>query len=404
MRIAICSDNFYPELSGISDSVISLAKELAKRGHQIHFYAPRYSAAEFAKSNLPDRELDLGPNVGFTRFVSSYFGSGSGQGRMVLPYGLRWLQVREFDPDVIHTQTFFGVGMEALLASRALHKPLVGTNHTAIKSFLIYNPIKTKWMDTGIIKYVNWFYGRCEIVTAPSRSVFTEMEAEGFHKNGIALSNPIETEIFKPLANRDALRKKFKIGENAIIHAGRLAKERSIDVMIRALPLVRRTIPDAELVFSGRGADEQEFRKLAKDLGVENAVKFLGFLDQPELVEVYNAGKVFAITSTSDTQSMVMMQAMACGIPVVGVNARALPEYINETNGFIVDPGDPTALAERLVAVLKDPKLEATLGAGGRKTALQFSPERIADRWEAIYRAAIDRHGERRARERSGNR
>jgi 1,2-diacylglycerol 3-alpha-glucosyltransferase len=392
MRIAIFSDNFYPELSGISDSIISLAKELAKRGHQIHFYVPYYSPAEFAKSNLPDRELDLGPNVGFTRFVSSYFGSGSGQGRMVLPYGLRWLQVREFDPDVIHTQTFFGVGMEALIASRVLRKPLVGTNHTAIKSFLIYNPIKTKWMDTGIIKYVNWYYARCEIVTAPSRSVFTEMEAEGFHKNGIAMSNPIETEIFKPLTNRAALRKKFKLSENAIVHAGRLAKERSIDVMIKALPLVKKSIPDAELVFSGRGADEQEFRKLAKDLGVADSVKFLGFLDQPDLVEVYNAGKVFAITSTSDTQSMVMMQAMACGIPVIGVNARALPEYINETNGFIVEPGDPVALAERLTAVLKDAKLEAKLGAGGRKTALQFSPERIADRWEVIYRNAIEQH------------
>ncbi len=401
MRIAIFSDNFYPELSGISDSVISLAKELAKRGHKIHFYAPRYSAAEFAKSNLPDRELDLGPNVGFTRFVSSYFGSGSGQGRMVLPYFFRWLQVRAFNPDVIHTQTFFGVGMESLLASRALRKPLVGTNHTAIKSFLIYNPIKTKWMDTGIVKYVNWYYAQCEIVTAPSRSVFTEMEAEGFHKNGIALSNPIETEIFKPLGNRAALQKKYKIGEFAIIHAGRLAKERSVDIMIKALPLVKKSVPEAELVFSGRGADEQEFRKLAADLGVEDSVKFLGFLDQPNLVEVYNAGKVFAITSTSDTQSMVMMQAMACGLPVVGVNARALPEYINETNGFVVEPGDPATLAERLVAVLKDPKLEDKLGAGGRKTALQYSPEKIADRWEAIYHAAIDRHSERRARESS---
>jgi 1,2-diacylglycerol 3-alpha-glucosyltransferase len=400
MRIAICSDNFYPELSGISDSVISLAKELAKRGHQIHFYAPYYSPTEFKKSNLPDRELDLGPNVGFTRFASSYFGSGSGQGRMVLPYFLRWFQFPKFDPDVIHVQTFFGVGMEALVAAKILKKPLVGTNHTAIKSFLIYNPIKTKWMDTGIIKYVNWFYARCEIVTAPSRSVFTEMEAEGFHKNGIALSNPIETEIFKPLANRAAFRKKFNIGDQAIIHAGRLAKERSIDVMIKALPLVKKSIPDAELVFSGRGADEQEFRALAKDLGVADSVKFLGFLNQQDLVEVYNAGKVFAITSTSDTQSMVMMQAMACGIPVVGVNARALPEYINKTNGFIVEPGDPAALAKQLVAILKDAKLEATLGAGGRKTALQFSPERIADRWEAIYRAAIDRHKERRANQR----
>lgn len=395
MRIALFSDNFYPELSGISDSIISLATELAKRGHVIRFYAPKYSAAEFAKSNLPAREIDLGPQVSVTRFVSTYYGSGSGQGRMVLPYFFRWLQVVPFKPDVIHTQTFFGCGMEAMIAGWALRVPIVGTNHTAIKNFLIYSPIKTKWMDTGIIKYVNWYYERCEIVTAPSQSVFTEMDESGFKKKGMPLSNPIETEIFKPLRNRTALRKKFGLGEHAIIHAGRLAKERSIDIMIRALPLVRRAIPDAELVFSGRGADEPEFRRLATELGVADSVKFLGFLDQATLVEAYNAGKVFAITSTSDTQSMVMMQAMACGLPVVGVNARALPEYINRDNGFVVEPENPEALAKQLIAILKNPALEKKLGEGGRKTALQFSPEKIADRWEQIYREAIENHGKR---------
>lgn len=392
MRIAIFSDNFYPELSGISDSVISLAKELAKRDHQVHFYAPEYSVTDYRKSKVEDAELDLGPNVGVTRFASFFFGSGSGQGRAVIPYGLRFLKVAPFNPDVIHTQSFFGVGFEALLASRILHKPLVGTNHTAIKSFLIYNPIKTAWMDAGIVKYVNWYYERCITVTAPSRSVFHEMEEVGFKKKGIPLSNPIETEIFKPLANRETLRKKWKLGEFPIVHAGRLARERSIDVMIRALPLIKKSIPKAELVFSGRGADEQEFRDLAKKLGVENSVKFLGFLDQTHLVEVMNAAKAFAITSTSDTQSMVMMQAMACGIPVVGVNARALPEYINDANGFVVEPGDPAALAEKLFTVLKSAALEKKLGAGGRKTALQFSPEKIADRWEAIYRGAIEEY------------
>lgn len=390
MRIAIFSDNFYPELSGISDSIVSLATELTKRGHQVRFFVPKYSTEDYKKSNLPNEEINLGPNVSVTRFRAFFFGSGSGQGRMVWPYFLRFFQVQPFKPDVIHTQTFFGCGMEGMMASWVLRIPIVGTNHTAIKGFLIYNPIKTKWMDAFIVKYVNWYYERCEIVTAPSQSVFTEMDQSGFKKDGIPLSNPIETEIFKPLANRGTeLRKKYKLGEFPIIHAGRLANERSIDVMIRALPIVKKSVPEAELVFSGRGADEQEFRLLAKELGVEDSVKFLGFLDQADLVEVYNAGKVFAITSTVDTQSMVMMQAMSCGLGVVGVRARALPEFINDTNGFVVEPGDSAALADRLVTILKDPALEKKLGEGGRKTALQFSPEKIADRWEAIYREAI---------------
>ena len=162
--------------------------------------------------------------------------------------------------------------------------------------------------------------------------------------------------------------------------------------MIRALPLVQKKIPEAELVFAGRGADEQDFRDLAKSLGVEKSVKFLGFVDQPHLVEVMNAGKAFAITSTADTQSMVMMQAMSCGVPVVGVNARALPEYINAKNGFIVEPNNPLALAERTIEILRDQKLQKRLGSGGRETALRFSPPEIAEKWERIYEEVIRKY------------
>ncbi len=393
MKIALFSDNFYPELSGISDSLISLSKELSKRGHRIHFYVPKYSEADYKLSNEPHREPDLGPNVEITRFSGIHFNTGSGQGRGVIPNGLRFLEVKKFNPDVIHTQTFFGLGFEALLASRFLHKPLVGTNHTATKEFLRYNPFKSAWTDALILKYVNWYYERCVIVTGPSRSVFKEMEETGFKKKGVPLSNPIATDIFKPLRNRAALRKKWKLGNCPIIHAGRLAKERSIDVIIHALPFVKKEIPEAELMIAGRGADEQGLRDLAKALKVESSVRFPGFVDQPHMVEIMNAGKVFAITSTADTQSMVMMQAMACGVPVVGVNARALPEYINKENGFVVEPNDPQALAARIIQILKNPQLQKTLGAGGRKTALRYSPPEIAKRWEAIYAEAIKNYG-----------
>lgn len=403
MKIALFSDNFYPELSGISDSIISLSKQLAAHGHKVHLYVPWYSPEDYKKSNLPTTELNLGPNVEFSRWPSIFFGAGSGQGRAVVPLGLRSREVAQFNPNVIHTQTFFGCGLEALWASRFLHKPLVGTNHTATKEFLRYNPVKAEWTDALVLRYVNWYYSQCLTVTAPSQSVFNEMAETGFKHSpkGIPLSNPIETDIFKPApargeGTRAALRKKWNMSNYAIVHAGRLDVLRSIDVMIRALPLVKKEVPEAELVFAGRGVDEPDFRALAASLGVANSVRFLGFVDQPHLVELMNAGKVFAITSTADTQSMVMMQAMACGTPVVGVNARALPEYISETgadaNGFVVEPGNPQALAARLIEILKSPTLQKKLGAGGRATALRFSPPEIAKRWEGIYEEAIARY------------
>ena len=107
MRIAIFSDNFYPELSGISDSVLALARTLARRGHFIRFYVPYYSEKNYAAINVPFRELDLGPNVSVHRLFSIPFAMGTEQGRAVIPSGINIRDAARFAPDVLHTQMYF---------------------------------------------------------------------------------------------------------------------------------------------------------------------------------------------------------------------------------------------------------------------------------------------------------
>src|SRR6185437_7267368 len=124
MRIAIFSDNFYPELSGISDSVISLAKNLGLRGHTVRFFVPAYAHDDYVAAGVPETEPDLGPNVSVERFGSfPYHGTGTGHARFVIPSEQRGRAVAQFAPDVIHTQLFFGVGMEAVISSLSLGVP-----------------------------------------------------------------------------------------------------------------------------------------------------------------------------------------------------------------------------------------------------------------------------------------
>ena len=405
MRIAIFSDNFYPELSGISDSIIALSKDLAKRGHFIDFYVPNYPQEDYDRINIPYKEIDLGPNIHVVRFLSFPYGkgAGTGQGRFVVPNGFRAATVFRFHPDVIHSQLFFGVGLEAIFAARMLRRPVIGTNHTAIKEFLKYSPIQQSWFTNGILKYVNWYYERCELVTAPSHSVFDEMTALGFKNVKMrVISNPIDTQTFQPLVRNTptgksnvALKKKLGFAKHVIFSAGRLSDDKNPDVLIKALPFVKKDVPDAMLVFAGNGTSREKLAQLAERLGVKDSVKFLGFVEKSKLVEAYSASEVFAIASTSDTQSLVMMQAMACGVPVVGVRARALPEYINEKNGFVVEPGDARAMADRLVQLLKDPKLAKSLGDGGLAYTSQFSEPAIAADWEKIYKDVIESYNKR---------
>ncbi len=392
VRIALFSDNFYPELSGISDSIISLAKELCARRHNINFYVPRYSIANYRKVGLPVEEIELGEKIKVTRLFSLPYDTGTGQGRVVIPTGLRWLCVKKFKPDIIHTQLFFTVGLEALIASKLLQVPIVGTNHTAITEFARYAPIHTRAIENMLIRYVNWYYGKCDFVTAPSKSVGDEMIQFGFSGKTKVISNPIDTKTFSPSPQKTELKNKLGFSKSTVIHAGRLAEERKIDVILKAVASAQREIPELELVIAGGGSDEKRLRLLAHSLGIENSVKFLGVLTKPKLAEAYNASEIFAITSTADTQSLVMMQAMACGLPVIGVRARAFPEYINSENGILIEPGDDKALAEKIIFLFKHADIRKKLGYGAREYSTQFSAPEIAGQWEKIYEEVIKRY------------
>ncbi len=389
MKIAIFSDNFYPEISGISDSIISLAKELAERGHEIRFYVPRYPAKCHTKVGLKCEEINFGENISVKRLFSVPYPSGTGQGRAVIPNPFVYFNVKKFNPDIIHTQLFFGAGLDALLCSKILKKSIIGTNHTAVTEFVKYSPIKSKWVANMMLRYVNWYYGKCDFITAPSRSVVDEMKFYGFNKESHVISNPVDIQTFTPLPNKNWLRKKFGFGDHTVIHAGRLSPERKIDVIVKAMSLVKKEFPEAELVIAGNGTARMELESLAAKLGIASLVKFMGFLEKPILAEAYNAAEIFAITSTSDTQSMVMMQAMASGLPIIGVKARALPEYINKNNGILIEPGDYETLAQKIIFLLKNPEVRKNLGGGARKFAMNFGSESIAKAWEKIYEKAI---------------
>lgn len=387
MRVAIYSDNFYPELSGISDSVILLAKNLAKRGHQIDFFAPHYAVRNFKIANLEPIELDLGENIKIHRLFSIPFPAPTKQGRLVIPTLKSWFYFKKNLPDIIHTQDFFGAGIEALITARFLKIPLIGTSHTPITEFVPKAVRKNRLLRDACLHFVSWYYNRCEYVTAPSNGILEEMKTYGFKKPSHSMSNPIQLDDFfsVPEAERQKLKHAFSLSNRTVLYTGRLAVEKHVDVLIRAVAIALKDFPDISLAITGGGSAEASLKQLAKKLKIEDKVRFFGIVDSQKHIEIYQASDIFVMPSTAETQSLSVMKGMAVKIPVIGVKAWGLKEYINDNVGFLLEPGDYEGIAQKIIFLFKNPDQAKKLGQGGYVFVQNFSEKNITDKWEKLY-------------------
>ena len=176
-----------------------------------------------------------------------------------------------------------------------------------------------------------------------------------------------------------------------ITYAGRLAPEKNIEVLLRAVAVLRDSGSTAELAIAGHGSHEAVLRALAKELRIGDQVRFLGTLAQDELARLFQISDIFAMMSTSETQSMVLLQAMASGVPVVAADTRALPEFVGPANGVLVDPHDSARLARRARRICWPRRSGGgRFGSAGRRYAERYGVEAVTDEWEALYRSVLN--------------
>src|SRR6185436_18717972 len=252
MRIAYFSDNSYPELSGIVDSIHITGEELASRGHEVVFVGPYYSDKNYVKSNRT-RFIENGHEVvGGLRIVRlpslPIPFSPTGQSRLALPIGSSFWYLDSFKPDIIHTQSPYGTGLEALWAAHRYKVPLVGTNHTPIEEFYPFAPNVMRRFDA-------WYYNKCDFITAPYQGLIDNMRTVGLKTKGHGQANPVP---FINTKNTDEQKQRckveMKIEGPTVLVSGRLAPEKKVDVIIRAFKDVLAAHPTATLVITGHGS------------------------------------------------------------------------------------------------------------------------------------------------------
>lgn len=373
LRIVVGADTFPPDVNGAARFSYRLATGLASRGHDVHVLAPS-----------PDGPVGVSTMDGVTVHRVRARRTPFHPSFRVCP---PWQAARSADelltelaPDLVHIQSHFLVGRALSKAAVAHDVPLVATNHFMPENLFGYvrlpGPLHhlardLAWRDAARV------FRRARAVTAPTQRAVDLLQDNGIEQ-GEAVSCGIDLDRFGA--------RRAPAGDvPTVLFVGRLDAEKRVDELIRAAALLPAALPfRIELI--GTGSRRAEWERLAETVGVAERVTFRGFVPDDELPAAYERCDVFCIPGVAELQSLVTMEAMAAGRPVVAANAMALPHLVhNGDNGWLYEPGDVPGLAGRLGALLTDPDLRVRMGEAGRRRIAEHGVTTTLRRYEGIY-------------------
>ncbi|MDR3297904.1 MAG: glycosyltransferase [Candidatus Nomurabacteria bacterium] len=416
MKIVISTDLYYPMINGVAVFSRNLATGLQKRGHRVIVLAPSITG-EFS--------VEKDPEGGFTIIRLSsvrmpfypdqiskipeaieIFGKKipriayrNGLHVSFYPYPEIKRELDAFRPDLIHDQTPGPVALAVFRYAKRRNIPLVATGHAYPDNFTsqIKLPVLAKKpIDVAVRAYFASFLKKSEYATMPTELAIADLlpkDRKSFNVPVEALSNGIDLSRFSPGKAPENIHKKYHIPKNkpTIIYIGRVDPEKSLSVLVEAFSQVHQAIPEAQLVIVGDGSDKHKLETQSKDLGIEKHVIFTGRVVGNDLPNLYKIGTVFGISSTTETQSIVLMEAMASGLPAVAVKAGAIGELVkNSKNGYLCEPGDPFTMAKKFTKILSDPELRQKMSEDSLNRIKKHDIDHTLTRIEQIYSAVLD--------------
>ncbi len=396
MRIVIACDLHWPMRNGIATSTRTLAQGLAHAGHDVMVIAPSTTGA--------GRHIEIDKNHEVARVTSLPFPFFPDY-RVSIDPGVEVRQyIAEFKPDVVHIQTPLGIGFWARQAAKKYNIPVVATNHAMpeniVDNLRAIGPF-AKPAKRILEEYGQWFHGNnIDYITMPTQTAIDMFKEIGdkLHVPIKAISNGINLDRFTPGKPDAKLMAKYGIpaGKPIVLYAGRLDGEKHISVLINAFNKVRE-VHDAHLVISGGGNDEDNLKNQVSALNLQKHTTFLGRVSDTELPKVFQLGTVFVMPSPAELQSIVTMEAMASGTPVVAVNAGPLFELCHDgANGYLCKVDNASDMAEKIVRILSDKSVQKAFSKESLAIAKTHDIRHTVKQYEAVYTEAIASHSRRR--------
>ncbi len=410
LHVGIFTDTYSPSINGVVTSIKGLAKGLRELGHEVTIVCPYHPKQQ--------------PEAGVVRLRSIDYPAQPEQ-RMALPPSLRRLyQLRKLKFDVIHTHGIH-VPVFGLVFARALGLPLVFTYHTRMRDYIHYYPwyASIAWLtdeerwylgrsrsETGAKiserlheslddntaafseRFDVWYANRCNELITPAEPMAEELKFMGVESPITVVHNGLDLQklVYEPHDPYLALGVATDVPR--LLSVGRLGVEKSFDELLRRFQLIHAAKPNAKLVLLGDGPEREHLEHLANNLGLKDAVVFVGYVAPEAVAGFYHHASLFVFASTSEVHPMVGLEAAACGLPIVARAKMGITRcVVNEQTGFLVDPDDMQVFCDRVLELLNDDaKRHAFSQESKAWSAREWGHKRMAERTLAVYQRAVN--------------
>ncbi|MEI7905032.1 MAG: glycosyltransferase [Candidatus Firestonebacteria bacterium] len=399
MNICLPGDDYLPSTDGAVTSIMSYTKEFRKLGHRVYIPCPSYPDLNDPSVEYKDNEPDI---IRYKSrpapFPPKY--------RMTLTWQTK-IDWRPWNLDIVHSQSPFPLGYHGLTWARRLGIPAINTYHTLYPEYVntyVNKKLVKKPLSFITKMFSKWVLNKFDLVISPSPQMAGDLVKYGVTKPIEVMPTGIDIDRFKVNYSGDAFRQKYGIkkDEKMLLCMCRLGREKNVNFLIEAMPVLLKQVPNAKLVICGEGVAKPELEAQVRKLGIENKVIFLGFLNREDWVNAYAAEDVFAFASKTETQGLVLLEAMYFNKPAVCIGEMGVIDVLegfDKQRGGFLTKDDVNDFSAKIASLLTDKALYDKKAKEGHEKAMEMSSENMARKMLKIYERVIEEHKRNKAEE-----
>jgi glycosyltransferase involved in cell wall biosynthesis len=409
------TDAYWPRINGVTVSVDSFSHALVRSGNEVMIICSHYPESEEAeritsgKSSLkedPAHEKQEEPLV--IRVPSLPF-IISKEDRIAKFSKWFWVsrQIEAFNPDIIHINTEFVIAEFGFQYAKLHRLPVIYTFHTLWEDYAAnYIPLVPTFLLRAIIRGIHKnILRRADVIIVPTLQIQDVVRKYKVKKQTYLLPTGIDPRVFSHRASETAqfraiLTEKYPklAAKRILLFAGRIAKEKNIDFLLKIGPEITAKHPEVVFLFVGNGPDLYFYTEECERLGIQDYCVFTGYVAREDLALIYGMSDIFVFPSLTETQGLVTIEAMLSGTPVVAIGAMGTIQVMNGDNGGFMVKNDPREFIERVFNLLEDDELYRCKVVEAKRHAQGWTIETMTEKLEQIYRSSLGTRSNRRRR------